>query len=164
MPSSSTLNAVFTTAARVKYAQKLGNLFVPASILSYISSFKVGMGGWNPDGSPRTPSPGLTDLDIVLDQTRPAIEKRYPALTVPPYNITYQKSFIPGQLAAASNVLTAGCEITNAEYNDDGLGGAPVVWEIGLFDTDDTMIVYGTYNGIAKTTDRALSFPIRMTI
>lgn len=164
MPSSSALTAVFTTAARIKYAQKLGNLFVPAGILSYIDYFKIGMGGWNADGSPRTPSPALTDLDIVLDQARDAAEKRYPLLTVPPYNITYEKEFLPGQLAASSNVLTATCEVLNAEYNDDGLGDSPIIWEIGLYDTDGLMMVYGTFNGITKNTDRALNFPIRMTI
>lgn len=164
MPVTSVLSAVFTSSARAKYAKKLGNLFVPANVLSYISSFKLGIGGWNGDGSPRWPSTALTDLDIIIDQSRDPAEKRYPLLTAPPYNISFQKNFISGQLATSANVLTALCEVSVSEYNDDGNGGSPTVWEIGLFDTDGTMIVYATFNGITKLPSRALSFPIRMTI
>jgi len=164
MPASFALNAVFTTEARNKYARKLGDLFIPTGILSYISYFKVGLGGWNPDSSPRDPSPELTDLDIVLDQSRPFGQKRYPALTAPPYNITFQKTFAPGQLAASTNILTALCEVLNTEYNDDGTGDPPLIWELGLFDIDNVMVVYATFSSIQKTASRSLSFPVRMRI
>lgn len=155
------VSAVYTTAMREKYAQKLGNLYVPTGVLSYVSTFKVGLGGWI--GSvPRTPDPSLTDLDIVEDQSRPVLDKRYPSITDPPYIIEFSKA--PASITSSGSVLTVTCELTNSEYNNDGTGSAPVIWELGLFDTDDTMLVYATFSGVEKISTRALSFPVNLSL
>lgn len=163
MPTvSGTLNAVYTTLARAKYALKSGNLtsasppLIPsAGVLTYASYFKVGLGGWNPDGSPRTPDPDLTDLDIIIDQSR--ANRRYPLITNPPYtNYYFQKAV--GTMSASNNQLLVPCTLTTAEYNNDGVG-SPSIWEIGIFDTDNVMLVYGTFSGITKTSAKSVAFP-----
>lgn len=159
--TSFSVSAVYTTAMREKYAQKLGNLYSPTGVLSYVSYFKVGLGGWE-GSAPRTPDPSLTDLDIVEDQSRAILDKRYPSITSPPYVIEFSK--IPSLISASGSVLTVTCALTNSEYNNDGTGASPVIWELGIFDTDDTMLVYATFSGVAKDSTRTLSFPVNLSL
>lgn len=128
---------------------------------SYVASFKVGLGGWLTVGVPREPDPGLTDLDIILDQTRATASKRYPDIT-PSNGYTayyYAKAIGSSSIVSGSpNRLEVSCSLLNAEYNSDGVGN-PVIYEIGLFDADGVMVVYGTFNGITKTASWSLTFP-----
>jgi hypothetical protein len=164
-----TLNAVYTTLGRAKYALKSGNLtsatppVVPApGVLTYITTFKVGLGGWDATLQPRTPDPDLTDLDIIVDQTRPAIDKRYPNITpaLGYTNYFFSKAVMTPAIAPliGTNVLQVVCEVAQAEYNSDGVG-SPQIWEMGLFDTSGLMVVYGTFNGITKDSTKRVRLP-----
>lgn len=133
--------------------------------LDFVASFKVGLGGWLTVGVPRTPDPTLTDLDIIVDQGRSSSEKRYPLITAPPYGTAlaplyyYEKAVSPMTVGAGplANRLTVPCRLLAAEYNSDGVGN-PVIYEIGLFDADGDMLVYGTFSGITKTVAYTLDF------
>lgn len=152
MPTNFSVTSVYTDAGRAKYAAATGNL----GVFDYVTTFKVGLGGWTPIGAPRTPDPSLTDLDIVIDQTRPLVDKRYPLITAPPYNITFTKG--AGAMSVSGNILTVPCQLLNVEYNDDGTGNPPVIWEIGLFDNSGLMLVYGTFSGITKDGTKSIDF------
>jgi hypothetical protein len=157
MPTNFAIKAVYTDLARAKYAAAIGNL----GPLDYVATFKVGIGGWLPSGSPRTPDPSLTDLDILVDASRPAPQKRYPLL-VPAngYTIqTFSKAVGPMSVPGSPplNILTVPCQLTTAEYNSDGVGN-PVIWEIGLFDSAGDMVVYGTFSGLTKGPTNTIDF------
>ena len=132
---------VVTDTARALFPQQLGGL-VPFAAVSY---YKVGEGGYVDPGTgkvPRTPDASFTDLDAVLDASRPAIDQRYPADS----RGVFQKSFVGGDLVyVAPTTLRCRCFLDFSEFNDDGFGNNPEIWEIGVFDADDNMLVYGTF-------------------
>lgn len=106
-------------------------------------SFKVGEGGWiDPGPGPvrRTPDPTLRiiaappndvqDLDAIVDPTRPLISQRYPATSI----ATFEKAFIPANLTyTAPSTIQARCFLDFGDFNDDGFGNPPEIWEIGIF-------------------------------
>ena len=129
-----------TDLGRELFPKMLGGL-LPMQTVSY---FKVGEGGWIDPGSGkvrRTPSAAFTDLDAVLDVSRPLIDKRYPADSL----ATFQKLFVGGDLTfVAPTTLRCRCFLDFGEFNNDGFGNSPEIWEVGIFDTDDNMLGYGT--------------------
>lgn len=131
------INAVITLAARKKWCETDASTVAHAA-LSY---FKIGEGGWINDNGfkvTRAPDPSLTDLDCILDSSRPIGLQRYPAAQ----RYSFQKSFTGGDvsLELAKTVL-AECALLTTEGN----GGSGMFWEIGVFDAAGTMIVYATF-------------------
>jgi len=145
--------AVVTSVGADKIIKYPGGLISPVDLISY---FKVGEGGWVDPGTgrePRTPDPSLTDLDIIEDVARIPANKRYNVGENMGY---FTKSLVAGDFSSpASGILRVSCMLLNAEYNleSDGtliydVGGpyaSPEIWEIGLFDQDNDMILYGTF-------------------
>jgi hypothetical protein len=123
-----------------------------------ISYFKIAEGGWFFNGltlqrEPRTPDPTLTDLDLILDAGRPMIDKRYNVAENFGY---YQKSLVGSDFFFESpTTLRISCLLDNPEYNTENAGTlvydvggpyvSPEVWEIGVFDQDNVMVLYGTF-------------------
>jgi hypothetical protein len=132
--------------------------FSGASVLAAVDSFKVGEGGYKVELSgnvPRTPDPTLTDLDIVVnpgqyvDPTTP-FQK---ALVLADFTKTYSPAGFP--------ILEVSCLLDFLEYNDDGLGNFPEIYEIGLF-AGTTMIAYGTFDQQTKTPGNQIPFIVTL--
>lgn len=60
--------------------------------------------------------------------------------------------------------MTAVAFLDFAEGNDDGFGGTPEFFEIGVFDTAGNMIAYGTYPGEDKTVGIQFNKVVRITL
>lgn len=153
---------VATEDARKYLPQILGGLVTQSytvGINSIFTHFKVGEGGWiNPGGGPIPRAPDATlrrldnsiqDIDAIVDPTRLLINQRYlaserasfeKALTVADF------SFVP------PTKLEIRCFLDFGDFNDDGFGNDPEMWEIGVFGTHPTvggqklLWGYGTFN------------------
>ena len=119
-----------------------------------VAEFRVGEGGWEngPGGIvPRTPDPTLTGLDAVINPGR------YPADS----QATFTKALTSGVdtgLVVTTSLITfsATCVLLTGEFNDDGFGNFPEIYEIGLFGPHPItlttfMIAYGTFQRQEKT-------------
>jgi hypothetical protein len=146
--------AVVTDLARQRWPKMQGGLLAHTKI----DYFKVGEGGWfynslTAQREPRTPDPTLTDLDIILDLGRAPGSERYDVGE----NLGYfQKSLVPTDFFYEIDyILRTATLLDFPEYNakDDGtliydIGSpytSPEIWELGLFDEDDVMVVYCTF-------------------
>jgi len=122
--------------------------------LAAITNFKVGEGGWQdlPAGRfPRDatdPGPGnnrgpvLTDLDAILNPAD------YPADS----QATFTKALVGLDFSLSGNtVLEVTCTLDAGDFNDDGFGNFPEIYEIGLFDSTGDMVVYATCPVVVKT-------------
>lgn len=136
-----TIPATITAVGREFFGKYLGGLVAFQTLVQ----FKYGEGGWiDPGGGPvpRTPDPTLTDLDAILDPSRPLIDQRYPADSV----ASYAKLFVGGDITfVAPSTIRCRCVLDLSEFNDDGFGNSPEVWELGVFDSAARMIAYGTF-------------------
>lgn len=164
--------AVVTSIGAIKIPQYLGGLISPVDVISY---YKVGEGGWADPGSgrqPRTPDPSLTDLDIIMDASRAALDKRYNVGENAGY---FQKPLVPGDFSTpAPGILRVSCMLLNAEYNLETDGtliydvggpyGLPEIWEIGLFDQNDDMILYGTFSKETKDASKMIENVCRLVV
>ncbi len=122
-------------------------------------TFKVGEGGWIDPGSGRVrrdpPEDNLRrldnniqDIDAVVDPTRAVMSQRYAATE----RASFEKALAPGDFFfEAPSVLRVRCLLDTSEFNDDGFGNNPEIWEIGLFSDHPTvpgqklMVAYGTF-------------------
>lgn len=143
-----------------------------AGIVAYktIYCFKVGEGGWvNLGGGDQRRSPpesnlrrldnGLQDIDAVVDPTRAAANQRYAA----DRRASYTKLLVVGDFSFLSpNKLEIRCVLDTTEFNDDGFGNSPEIWEVGIFTVHPLapvsllMVAYGTFPMQTKTS----SFPL----
>lgn len=161
MPTS--IQAVVTDLGRQVILETFGQQRVFASI----DEFRVGEGGWvtTPSGrEPRDPTdpgplsnrgPILTDLDAT---TNPA---DYPSDS----RGTFNKSLGVGDFSVTSSggttTLEATCVLDFGEFNDDGEGNFPEIFEIGLF-TSDGMVAYGTFPAVKKDPSVSRTFKVRI--
>lgn len=138
--------ATVTNAAREYWPKMFGGLATFRPVIR----FKVGEGGWidSPGGAiPRTPDPTLTDLDCIVNPTRYPLDSR----------ASFSKLLAGGDLTFVSpSTLRVACPLTALEFNDDGFGNNPEIWEIGLFSLDQPgtglmMVAYGTFVKETKT-------------
>lgn len=135
----------------------------PTTFDPRIKFFKVGEGGFiDPGGgkAARTPVNDLRrltgalvqDIDAAVDPTRAGIDQRYAADEV----ATFSKSISPTDVSAAGTTgIEIECLLDFADFNNDGNGNDPEIWEIGIFtdhpeiaglDSDQgLMIAYGTF-------------------
>ena len=164
--------AVITAVGADKVIKYPGGLISPIDLISY---FKVGEGGWVDPGTgrtPRTPDPSLTDLDIVLDASRLPVDKRYNVSENFGY---YTKALVLGDFTSpASAILRVSCMLLNSEYNLEDAGtlvydvggpyAPPEIWEIGLFDADDDMIFYGTFDKETKDSTKQIENICRLIV
>jgi len=140
---------VVTDDARLYLPQILGGLFIPASVTDTgasewdprIKTFKVGEGGWIDTGSgavPRAPvsdlrrvsAPLIQDLDCVVDPTRAPADQRYPSDSL----ATFEKALTGADfLFEAPTTIRIRCRLETIDFNDDGFGNKPSIFEIGVF-------------------------------
>jgi len=144
------------------------------------SHFKVGEGGWEDPGTgatARTPAgdlrrlaaPLIQDIDIVVDSTRAAGDKRYPD-PGGGYTGYYQKAFILTDFTfEAPGTIKMRCFLDFGEFNDDGAGNSPDIWEIGIFSDHPTeageklLVAYGTFAKQVKNIGVQLENFVRVT-
>lgn len=148
-----TVDAVVTIkgfeAAILEFASGLGT--------SQIDTFKVGEGGFITDvggNIPRAPSPLLTDLDIIENPGRYVVDP------IP----SFQKAITATNIVADANgfpILEVDCLLDFADYNDDGTGSDPQIYEIGLF-AGTKMVAYGTFNEQVKNAAIQIPFQVRI--
>ena len=151
-----TVVATYTAAGLQAYLNRLGQV---NPTLSLIDTFKVGEGGFKVEALgnvPRVPDPTLTDLDIIVNPSR------YVVNPTP----TFQKALGPGDFAVTPSdnggVLEATCLLDFAEYNNDGAGNFPQIYEIGLF-AGSLMVAYGTFNEQGKDPGSQIPFTVALT-
>lgn len=106
--------------------------------------FKIGEGGWLYDGIakvPKAPSPALTDIEA--DGT--------------PGNSFFQKIITTDKvLFIGPSTAKVSCELDLTEGNDNGFGDPPQYFEIGLFDSTGTLLVYATFPEETKSATKIL--------
>lgn len=166
MPS---LPAILTTVGAEKYAK------YPAGLIPHVlfTHFRLGEGGWiatSAGRAPRTPIRDLTSLDIIEDVGRPAGSRFYDVGE----NLGYfEKVFVPGDFSYVfPGILKISSVILTTEYNFKNVGTliydvggpytSPEIWEIGLFDADDDMIIYGTFPRELKDATKQIENLVRL--
>lgn len=157
--------AVVTDDARQFWPQMFGGLVT----YKIVAAFRVGEGGWVNPGSgrePRTPDAslrrldnGLQDIDAIVDATRAPADQRYAA----DERATYEKSLVASDFSFVSPTkLEVRCFLDRGEFNDDGYGNSPEIWELGVFSEHPTiagqllMLGYGTFPMQVKTSGISL--------
>lgn len=122
-----------------------GNTDAPLMRLGY---FKIGEGG-STGGVPNTPDPALTDVEA----QGVGINSLY----------VFQKALAGGDVTAVAGQLTIVCNIGAAEApGPGGLGGNPIFYELGVFDEDDTMICYLTFDAEEKVPGIPLQHTVKI--
>jgi hypothetical protein len=133
--------ATWTNAGLELITQRLAGI---TGSLGLISTFKVGEGGWQLTAAgkvPRTPNPALTDLDCIVN---PGL---YPADS----QAFFQKALGLADIVwVGPGTISCTCVLDFAEFNDDGFGNFPEIYEIGIF-VGATMIGYATFPVEIKT-------------
>jgi len=158
------IQAIIPNAALDAVLQNFGGLSGPPAIL--IDSFKVGEGGYEitPSGNvPRDPSdpgslntrgPYLTDLDALQNPSD------YPTATG-----TFSKALATPadfNFDVPTRSLEVTCLLDFGEFNDDGFGNAPEIYEIGLF-AGTLLVAYGTMTKQVKTLGVQIPNVVRIT-
>jgi hypothetical protein len=128
----------------------LPQMWAGLATFKVIDEFKVGEGGWIASSGgpvPRTPDPTLQDVDAIENPSR------YPSDS----QGTFAKALGPADMSydVPTKTLTVSCGLDFGEFNDDGNGNQPQIYEIGLFSDHPTagriMVAYGTFPEILKT-------------
>lgn len=147
--SINSFRAVWTDGAKIQAATLVGT----GAAIPTITNFKVGLGGYNSNGSIRAPDPSLTNLDIIQNPAR------YPEYASAGYTTKYYTGVVGSFSNPEANVLRVPCLLLVSDYNSDGVG-FPLIREIGLFDTLGTMVAYGTFGGIRKNPSKQVAFNV----
>ena len=132
-----------------------------------VASFKVGEGGWITTAGgvvPRTPDPTLTDLDCLENPGRYGVQS----------DGVFSKALTSGVntgLVVTTSLITfsATCTLAMGEFNDDGYGNFPEIWEIALFgphpiSLSTFMIAYGTFAMQQKTPAGAITNIVKIKL
>jgi hypothetical protein len=137
------------------------------SVMPIITTFKIGEGGWvdlgagafprEPDSTLRRLDNNIQDIDAIVDGTRIGAEARYPLNSRNFFEKRIDPA-VPGNIQfVAPTTIRVKCRLESAEFNDDGFGNNPDLWEIALFSEHPTlegerlMIAYGTFPQQTKT-------------
>lgn len=67
------------------------------------------------------------------------------------------------ETAADSGILLVTCVVETGEANDDGFAAAPEFYELGVFDSGGTMVMYETFPVETKVAGRRLKHEVRFT-
>ena len=54
------------------------------------------------------------------------------------------------------------CFLDFGEFNDDGNGNDPEIYEIGLFNSDAEMVAYGTFPTVIKNAGVSRTFTVKI--
>jgi hypothetical protein len=166
------VNAVITDKAR-EVAPKMYGGILPFAPASY---FRVGEGGWIDPGGGRIrrdpPDRTFTDLDLILDLGRAGPQKRYNVAENFGY---FQKALTPLDFVfEGPSTLRIRCFLDFGEYNIKNAPGAtlvydvggpyasPEIWELGIYDTSNNLLAYGTFPKQTKDGTKQIENVVRM--
>lgn len=157
------IQAIIPNAAIDALLQQYGGLGSP---FAAIDSFKVGEGGYEITDSgnlPRDPTEGgaletrgafLTDLDVIQNASDyPASSGSFQKALASPADFNFD---VP------TRTLEVTCLLDFGEFNDDGFGNPPEIYEIGLF-AGTLMVAYGTMTVQVKTPGVQIPNIVRIT-
>lgn len=155
------IEAVVTDIGRQRLLEGWGQ----TTALGFITSFKVGEGGWEntPGGvAPRDPTdegpaanrgPVLSDLDCIENDADYPVDSR----------AYFSKALALVNFAFTGNTtLEATCFLDFGEFNDDGYGNFPDMYEIGLFNVAGEMVCYGTFPVVEKNPGVSRTFIVKI--
>lgn len=155
------IEAVVTDIGRQRLLEGWGQ----TTALGFVTDFKVGEGGWEntPGGLvPRDPTdpgssanrgPVLVDLDCIENPGDYPVDSR----------ATFTKALVLVDFAFTGNTtLEATCVLLAGEFNDDGYGNFPELYEIGLFNVAGEMVCYGTFPRVEKNPGGARTFVVKI--
>jgi hypothetical protein len=155
MPTN--IEAIVTDIGRQRLLEGWGQ----TTALDFITSFKVGEGGWEdtPGGRvPRDPTdegpsanrgPTLTDLDCVINDSDYPVDSR----------ATYSKALAGVDFAYTGNTtLEVTCFLDFAEPPAATLD----LYEIGLFNSSAEMVGYGTFPHVEKNPGVQRTFTVKI--
>ena len=142
-----------------------------------LKSVKWGEGGWEDPGTgrrPRVPSPSLRrlsspliqDLDAVVDTTRGGGDVRYGSAE----RAVFSKNLAGGDITIAGNsTMVVRAFLDFGEFNDDGFGNDPVIWELGVYSDHPTvagqslLVAYATFQGVPKNSGNQIERYLRIS-
>ena len=137
-----TLTGVMTNRGREVLAKSLGN--VGGFNLVRAVKFIYGEGGFETVSGgkvPKEPDPSLTDIEA-------------DGVTL----FRFEKSLIPADITfIAPSTIEFRCKIEPSEANDNGSGASPKFFELGLYDDDDNLLVYSTFDEQTKVATKSLT-------
>lgn len=180
------VSARITVDTRLYWSQFFGGLLGNPSVTTIpgiswnpvLRHFKVGEGGWLDLGSGRVrrnpveddlrrEDNNIQDIDAIVDPTRPLLSQRYPAVD----RAFFQKTLDPSDFTFESpSTLRVRCFLDSAEFNDDGNGNSPEIWEIAVFadhpivSGEKLMVAYATVPQQIKTNARPLENIVRIAL
>jgi hypothetical protein len=144
---------VLTTEAADKFAEALVN----GDAMVAPSYFRFGEGGWYDDAGtqrPRTPDAAQLDIDCIENPGLYPAQGRY----------YFEKAFSPGDVVAESpGICACTCFLDFGEANDDGFANDPEFWEIGVYDSDDVLLAYCTFQMETKNAGKQLEHVVRIS-
>lgn len=142
------LQGVLTNKGRDTLAGSFAH--VGGEPLSYAVYFKIGEGGYQetPAGNvPKPPDPAKLDIEA----------------TGTPGNMWFRKDFLPGDIQKVGEGRRQfRCRLTADEANDDGTGAAPKFYELGIFDNNDVLICYATFDEQTKNSTKVLDNSVQV--
>jgi hypothetical protein len=133
--------------------------------------WKIGEGGWIAAGPlkvPKTPPDIQTDLDAVISGGQFGVDP-CPSGT---YGGYLERAFSAGEVTddnAGTVTINVSLAAIEPLLDDDksllpgNCGNAPELYEIGIFDADDTLVVYCTFDEVVKTSGKEVQFTIIVT-
>lgn len=137
-----TLTGVVTNRGREVLAKSLGN--IGGFSLVRAVKFIYGEGGYQIVGggkAPKVPDPSLTDIE---------------ADGISLYR--FEKNLVPADITfIAPSTIEFRCKLDPSEANDNGFGGSPKFFELGIYDDDDNLLVYSTFDEQTKVATKSLS-------
>ena len=137
----SVLTGVLTNKGRETLAKSFGN--VGGFPLCRATKFAFGEGGFDFVGGvkePKVPSPSLTNIEA-------------DGITL----YRFEKNLTTADVTfLAPSTIEFRCKLDPTEANDDGTGNSPEFFEVGLFDDNNNLIVYATFDAQTKVATKAL--------
>lgn len=137
------VTGVVTNKGRETFAKSMGS--IGGFTLTRAYKFRIGMGGYITTLAGRVPK--------VPDPSKTIIEA-----TGAPGDAYFEKLFgsTDFQFIVPSTIQIR-CRLDPTEFNDDGLGNAPRLFEIGIFDDYNNLLVYATFDEETKAPTKVLT-------
>ena len=138
---ASTITGVVTNIGREVLAKSFGN--IGGFSLVRAVKFAYGEGGFQIVGGgriPKEPDPTLTDIEA-------------DGVSL----FRFEKTLLAADVTfIAPSTIEFRCKLDPSEANDDGTGSSPKFFELGLYDDDDNLIVYATFDEQTKVATKSL--------
>jgi len=162
-----TTSAIFTTLYREIYADATLNPRAALDDLE-LSYVKYGCAGL-PTGNPM-PVALATYSDIQalggaacpLPAGWPTAHGSEPSATGSSWY--YCKALAPGQVSVAGHTVTIICLLGGTEANDNGDVDPPSLYELGIFDKLDNLMIYVATSEVIKAAGHAVQWTVTLTI